>query len=874
MHPSSVQGVDDLLGVMKEFAEERKWYLKYAKFNWRVHQSLFAHCLNVSSLSHSLLDYLDELQYIKVTDKLRMQVLLTGFLHDAGKESESFQGAVDDFLVGKGSEPLDFSHQQTGDLRSAMESLQKIVEKRIPSLKDFQSIWDEIIWSISQMGRREDAGAISHSFQRVPSNDALICKEIVHLADIMMSKLTVEDSASTPTDGQIVSKMHFTYSKVSTVRGVLTQFLHAALEDQFKSNGFKPIQWFPNGTVYVGKADATAPSIGEAELVESVVKKMRDVLDKSRPSQMAKAAYGDLTAQVIAAPEFLFASNEIIHEFWQYIAWQRFANPNIKTIDDLRDTESKLFQLLSKQSRKDEPTRLALLARFSADFNLLIILYATRKQLIEKADNAKINRKKIEEEATNKIQESLAKVLELPVASIAAWPEVALQTKAERRLIVAMTLWQSPYYEKAAIWREKFMKALEKATVELASMWRKLVPDKYIIVAHLLVSDVTNPLDPKAILNEVEGLNFVISKGKSGHGTPTCQRCGGVAVLEAQAELFGNSEIYSDNLIVGQRVGGGNKIQVCELCEFEEKLRSVFTKRGQATFFIFPQLALSRRQQVDWQSILDRIKYNPGEFPPLLRVHRWAERVIESNIPSFLPSIEVRLGSSFSEKELANVIQNVADSNYLDKDLSSMIEPPLDAEDGKTIAVLLRQGKCKLKKGYERDVFVTLNQLEPIYLSPNFILLITPGTVANREEPESSTAIKWTFFRCVLARLFSATVLSGDTSIVEDRATLGYTVVPSNVILKTLAKKLNARKGWIPISELDRAMIKLSALILIARELSSEKADYGKATLLRLLDEEPGRVLVRIISNMRRQAFPQRLITYLDAWNNQTMRGV
>lgn len=167
MHPSSVQGVDDLLGVMKEFAEERKWYLKYAKFNWRVHQSLFAHCLNVSSLSHSLLDYLDELQYIKVTDKLRMQVLLTGFLHDAGKESESFQGAVDDFLVGKGSEPLDFSHQQTGDLRSAMESLQKIVEKRIPSLKDFQSIWDEIIWSISQMGRREDAGAISHSFQRV-----------------------------------------------------------------------------------------------------------------------------------------------------------------------------------------------------------------------------------------------------------------------------------------------------------------------------------------------------------------------------------------------------------------------------------------------------------------------------------------------------------------------------------------------------------------------------------------------------------------------------------------------------------------------------------------------------------------------------------
>jgi len=854
--------MDDLLVAVQRFSDERKWYLKYAKFNWRVHQSLMSHSLNVSSLSLSLLDYLCELKYIESTDRLRILALLTGFLHDAGKESESFQSAVESFLTGRSAEPLDFGHQQEKDLRPIMESLQKEVESKFPTMKEFHGIWDDVIWSISQMGRREDAGAVSHSFKKVPSKDALICKEIVHLADIMMSKLTVEDAASTPIDGQIVSRLRLVYSKVSTVRGVLTQFLHAALEDQFVEDGFKPIQWFPDGTVYVGEADSLIPAVDEDRLIDSLVKRMRKILDKSHASQMAKAAYGDLMAQVIAAPEFLFVSDEIVHEFWQYITHQRLAIPNIKKSIDLRDTERKVFDLLSDQLKeKEESARLVFLARFFADFNLLVVLFAARKQIIENASNAKVGSRKIEEEATKSIQETFAQVLKIPIASLATWPEVALQTKAEKRLPIAVTLWQSPYYENPIAWREKLVEALEKATIKLAGIWRSSFPDKYTKVARLLLSDITNPLNPKAVLSEVQNLNLAITEGKSGHGTPTCQRCGGVAVFEAQAELFGRSEIYHDHLIAGKRVGGGNKIQVCELCEFEEKLRSVFVERGQGAFFIFPQLALSRRQQVDWQAAVDRVRYNPGEFPPLLRTNQWAEQVMQGNISSFV----------FSDKELSRAIQEVAETNIptlaSEKDLSSMIVPPLDAEDGKAVVILLRQGKCDLNERYRKEVYAILNRLEPIYLSPNFILLLTTGTVADRDEPESSRAIKWTFFRCILARIFSATVLASDSPAVDGRTTLGYTTVPSNIILSILAKKLNARKGWIPISELERAMIRLGALILTARELSSWEADYGNATLLRLLDEEPGRILVRLTSNRRNQAYPKRLIVYLDAWN-------
>jgi len=869
MQVVSFPSVQDFSSALQRFAEERKWHLKYAKFNWRAHQSLLAHCLSVSSLSSSLLDYLGELQCVKVTDKLRMQMFLTGFLHDAGKESESFQSAVEDFLAGKDIEPLDFGHQQEKDLCPIIGSLQKDIESRFPAFKDFQGIWEEVVWSISQLGRREDAGAVSHSFKRVPSNDAMTCKEIVHLADIMMSKLTVEDAASTPVYGQIVSKLRFVYSRVSTVRGVLTQFLHAALEDQFTKNGYKPVQWFSNGTVYVGKADAPLLVADEKAMVDSIEKKMRDVLDRIAPSQVARASFGNLRAQVIAVPEFLFANNEVIHEFWQFIAQQRFARPNIRELNDLRDVERKLLEILSNNLKgKDESSRLALLARFSADFNLLIILYSERKQLIDRADYSKIDRRKIEEDTAKKIQESFAQVLDLPVTSMMAWPEVANQTKTERRFPVAKTLWQSPYYENYEVWRSKFIQALEEATTQLAIMWSEFVPDKYAAIARLLVADVTSPLNPKAILSEVKNLNSIISNGKTGHGTTTCQKCGAEAVFEAQAELFGKSEIYHDSLVAGKPVGGGNKIRVCELCDFEEKLRSIFVEKGES-FFILPQLALSRSQQEVWQSTVDNIKYNPGEFPPLLRVNQWAKRVMEGNIPALSAPGEAKIGSTFSENELADAIQKVADTNVRGDDLSPMIEPPLDAKDGKTVASLIRQGKCELNEEFKRDVLAILNRVEPVYLSPNFIMLFTSGTVADREEPESSTAIKWTFFRCILARLFSATVISGGSSIAEERITLGYTTVPSNAILTTLAERLNSRRGWIPIPELERATKKLSALFLIVRELSSADADYGNSTLLRLLDEEPGRILVRMTSNRKRQVSPKRLIGLLDTWNSE-----
>ena len=864
MQTGLFQSIDEqLYGLIQDFAERRKWHLKYAKFNWRSHQSLLTHSLNVASLSSSILDFLDKKEFIKVDEKLHVQMILTGFLHDSGKEFELFQKAVETFLSGDGPEPLDFGHQQEKEIRTVIDSLKNDISGKL-STPNLQDILDEVIWSIGQLGQREDSAAISHGFKKSPSRDAVICKEIVHLSDILASKLTVEDAAATPLNGPITSKLTIVYSKVCTVRGVLTHFLHTALEEQFEEQGFRAIQWFPDGTIYIGTRGVGNPIINESKVIEAITTKMRDILNKDHSRQMAKAAFGGLTQQVIAAPEFLFADDGTVSLFWQFISRQKFAKPNIKSsINELSDSETKVFELLSEQLKnEEESSRLMYLARFVADFNLFIVLYAARKQLIESVPN---NKRKVEFEITQKINEILVQILKFPIKSIDNWPEIALQTKTEKRLSVALSLWQSPYYHDADVWRIKLMEALKKATVEIAKMWQNLVPDKYVKISNLLIADITAPIAPEAMVKEVENLNSVIAKGKSGHGTPICQRCGGVACLEAQAKLFGTSEIYHDHLIAGERIGGGNKLQVCELCEFEEKLRSMFLEGGIGStnsFYVFPQLSLSRRQQTEWQSTINRIEYNHGEFPSLLRTGQWAEAVINGTSLSFSPKSQPN--SYFSENDFARAIQYVADKDNLENDLSPMIEPALDAENGKTVAILLQQKKCRLKEDYECEVGKFLSQVEPIYISPNFLLILTRGTVAEKDEPESSVEIKWTLFRSLLAKLFCAAVIPENFKISE-KAILGYTPISSKLNLMPMAKKLDARKGWIDIPDLERSIRKLSALLLIARELSNAKSDYGKATLLRLLKEEPGKVLHRLTSKSTGTS-PKKLINLLNIW--------
>ena len=156
------------------------------------------------------------------------------------------------------------------------------------------------------------------------------------------------------------------------------------------------------------------------------------------------------------------------------------------------------------------------------------------------------------------------------------------------------------------------------------------------------------------------------------------------------------------------------------------------------SFYVLPQLSLSKRQQKEWQAIMNCIEYNQGNMPSLLRLGQWAEAVTNAGLPF---SLQPHVTSYFSENDLARAIQYVAERDGLENDLSPLIEPVLHAKDGKTVVALLKQEKVKLKEDYAHEVYKSLSQIEPIYISPNFILILTRGTVAEKDEPESSAEI-------------------------------------------------------------------------------------------------------------------------------------
>ena len=850
-----------LYNILQKFAEKRQWHLKYAKFNWCTHQSLLTHSLNVASISLSLLEFLEDNKIIEQKNNLHTQIFLTGFLHDCCKEADIYQTAVKQFIDKSGPDPLDFGHQHEKGIRYVVEALKEYINEKL-NITD--TLLEEIIWSITQLGKRENAAAISQTFKRSPSTDALLSVEIIHLADILASKQTVDDVDNTILDGPVISKLSLYHSKVTRIRGVLTHFLHVTLEEQIEKQGFKPILWFPDGTIYVGLKENCKPAIERNTIKIETCKKMKNSLSQSHARGMARAAFGNLMQQVICAPEFLFTSDETIRAFWQFILSQKFSKPTNNIEEHLSESEKKFLEVLPEQLKKgDDISKKVFMHRFSADFNLLIVLYAIRKELIE---NTQDNKKMVRTVATEKITAIFVDYLGLKKESIDKWPEIASQTKTEKRVSVAMSFHESPHYCSPIIWRNKLEEALIKSTLELFKIWQDVIPDKFKKISNLLTNDIAVPIDSAVILEETKELEEAIANGKINRGTIVCQNCGGVATIEAQAKLFDGSEIYHDNLIAGSHVSMGNKLKVCELCEFEEKLRLMLTGGNNGytkCFYVIPQLSLSRKQQIQWQTTISKIEHNRGNIPSLFRLNQWAEAYLNDQDIFISDSIGL---SYLSQKDLLRAINDVAEKDDLEGDLSPMIEPPLDVTSGAELLTLLNENRVKINEPYQQEIDKLLNKTGCVYISPNFMLLLTEGTVAQKDEPDSSAEIKWTYLRCLIARLFHATVHS---EIFRDpyRTSLGHTIVPTNLNLRLLSEKLSAKNGWIDIPDVEQAIKKLSALILIEKELSST-AKYSKSTLLRLLHEEPGRVLNRAITKNNKVNY-KKLIKYLDIWHNQ-----
>jgi len=125
--------------------------------------------------------------------------------------------------------------------------------------------------------------------------------------------------------------------------------------------------------------------------------------------------------------------------------------------------------------------------------------------------------------------------------------------------------------------------------------------------------------------------------------------------------------------------------------------------------------------------------------------------------------------------------------------------------------------------------------------------------------------LKWLLYQTILGRLFLATILDVTTSVVLNEGKKGYAKFPSDVIFKDFSRKLSVNEGWITIDGLEKALSKLSALVLVERLLVKAGADYGKDSLLRILSAEPGKVVARYVQYVNMNKSKQDLRELIHA---------
>jgi hypothetical protein len=180
------------------------------------------------------------------------------------------------------------------------------------------------------------------------------------LADVIASAHTPEECVSSASkaarEGIIISQLKFDYSKVSTIRGLLTQLLHRAVEELHLKSGYRAVYWFPEGTLYVYTDKHHPQAFDGVSLKQAIRKSIEEFLRDVPPSALARASFGELNWKVISAPELLMTDERTIRSFWNYIFNMDFAQPNMRE-PVKSEADRKLYQLRRAQTEGNNAPR-------------------------------------------------------------------------------------------------------------------------------------------------------------------------------------------------------------------------------------------------------------------------------------------------------------------------------------------------------------------------------------------------------------------------------------------------------------------------------------------------------------------------------------
>src|SRR5579883_783434 len=319
--------VDDLDAAYQHFRDlivahllQKGWKRLLGK-RIRYEQSLFEHSLNTLDVVLTYLPIFRQTWHPPLTLDEEVALIATAVAHDAGKATDEFQR----YIRGETSWVGHWSPELTQGLVGELYQLWARASGRDVTADERQV--REAVAGVRYTIRQERTSALEAS--ELLRTDHLsprwrLFMDVVDDVDNLVSCPSVLDAARFLGRGQgpLARVVSVGYHQ-ARVRGVLTILLHRATQEAFVRRGWRPLLFYPEGTLYISTQDgAQTPS--PEEIADELQAITRAEL-AARSQMMPQLVVGNILQNFLPKPELFDA--ERLREYLRVAATRARAKP-------------------------------------------------------------------------------------------------------------------------------------------------------------------------------------------------------------------------------------------------------------------------------------------------------------------------------------------------------------------------------------------------------------------------------------------------------------------------------------------------------------------------------------------------------------------
>jgi len=853
---------------------KRGWKQKLAKARG-MEQSLFEHSLIEEDVLLELMPILEKTKHYGLSEK-EMKILVVAVLvHDAGKEAQKWQDAIIKSTKPPSHIDPDLTRILAPELCTELkfEDVGEPVQKIIAHCAEFHH---------SRAGRSD--GAILDAMLSGGSDRFLTLAYLVRAIDHFCSAASAREAIkAVENDPALGSHLKVTLHEV-IARGVSTSFLHRGAQTAFQQQGWEPLLYFSNATVYGADPNDHAIIPTAIEIREVLKKEIDAAIGRDVTSLMV----GSPTGNILPKPD-LFSFDEA-RKYLQNAALKinplSFAK---KKLQAKRKVVEDYWKLKGKNRKPTDSEVEEEAGRISV---------AQPEMLVFKFFKAMMDPDKVE--AVGEDGAALAKKLYEGIFGSGSWAALQRTSTLMPAKDMAKTVDYFWNLTGKAVNHSEVKKVAElsdqtrvQALIDLlldgiarkvfASINKPSPRDKLAeTMAEKFINDLLQPTvggDVQALAQE-QLAHYVQAKPFAGKestkGIYICPICNASFDfkdgIKASADFIDNPQTHTNR---GIAYGSFGYIMVCTTCYYERLLMQILLgTRPAEVITLLPRLNLgpAKGEQLvlkvrEWvEAAKGQMRGEAGNLESgfSLGFTDWAARHLGDRDPFMLDSKELlsvfsyRFTSDTQQKRRREAIQRLKEE--FDEDLNALNDacaqlfPTWEAAVDALVEDKINQQDIKLIR---REVFRLYETIHIICQTPNLIFIpLTYEVASGSDESETSKGLRRLYVAVILSLVFDSSVaIHKEGEIVDFRGRTGAAYVSPVPAVRSLIGK-----DWLSIVEAKRWLSAIGAASLLMRDTGLP----ARSALYQILSADPPEKIARRIEEGGKRKLTQRLLGLIE----------